>query len=35
MDWENHLEKKSYPKNWKNSKNQNEIAGCEQKKTTS
>ena len=31
MDWENHLEKKSYPKNPKNSKNQSEIAACEQK----
>ena len=32
MDWENRLEKKSDPKNWKNSKNQSEIAACE--KTT-
>ena len=31
MDWENHLEKKSDPKIWKNSKNQSEIAACEQK----
>ena len=30
MDWENHL-KKSDPKNRKNSKNQSEIAACEQK----
>ena len=29
MDWENHLEKKSDPKN-QNSKNQSEIAACEQ-----
>ena len=34
MDWKNHLEKKSYPKNRKNSKNQSEIAACEQKITT-
>ena len=34
MDWENHLEKKSNPKNRKNSKNQSEIAACEQKITT-
>ena len=34
MDWENHLEKKSDPKNWKNSKNQSDIAACEQKTTT-
>ena len=34
MDWENHLEKKSDPKNGKNSKNQSEIAACEQKTTT-
>ena len=33
MDWENHLEKKSDPKN-KNSKNQREIAACEQKTTS-
>ena len=33
MDWENYL-KKSYPKNRKNSKNQSEIAACEQKTTT-
>ena len=31
MDWENHLEKKSDPRNRKNSKNQSEIAACEQK----
>ena len=34
MDWENHLEKKSDPKNRKNSKNKSEIAACEQKTTT-
>ena len=34
MEWENQLEKKSDPKNWKNSKNQSEIAACEQKTTT-
>ena len=34
MDWENHSEKKSDPKNRKNSKNQSEIAACEQKTTT-
>ena len=34
MDWENHLEKKPDPKNRKNSKNQSEIAACEQKATT-
>ena len=35
MDWENHLEKISDPKNRKkNSKNQSEIAACEQKTTT-
>ena len=35
MDWENHLEKKSDPKHRKkNSKNQSEIAACEQKTTT-
>ena len=34
MDWENHLEKKSGPKNRKKSKNQSEIAACEQKTTT-
>ena len=32
MDWENPLEKKSDKKNEKNSKNQSEIAACEQKK---
>ena len=31
MHWENHLEKKSDPKNRKNCKNQSEIAACEQK----
>ena len=30
MDWENHLEKKSDPKN-RNSKNLSEIAACEKK----
>ena len=34
MDWENHLEKKSDPKNRKNIKNQSEIAACEQKTTS-
>ena len=34
MVWKNHLEKKSDPKNRKNSKNQSEIAACEQKTTT-
>ena len=34
MDSENHLEKKPDPKNRKNSKNQSEIAACEQKTTT-
>ena len=34
MDCENHLEKKSDPKNRKNYKNQNEIAACEQKTTS-
>ena len=34
MDWENHLEKKSDPKNRKNCKNQSEIAACEQKTTS-
>ena len=34
MDWENHSEKKSDPKNRKNSKNQSEIATCGQKITT-
>ena len=34
MDLENHLEKKSDPKNRKNRKNQSEIAACEQKITT-
>ena len=33
MDWKNHLEKKSDQKNRKNSKNQSEIAACEQKTT--
>ena len=34
MDWKNHLEKKSDPKNRKNCKNQSEIAACEQKTTS-
>ena len=34
MDWESYLEKKSDPKNRKNSKNQSEIAACAQKTTT-
>ena len=34
MDWKNHLEKKHDPKNWKKSKNQSEIAVCEQKTTS-
>ena len=34
MDWENHLDKKSNPKNRKNSKNPSEIAACEQKTTS-
>ena len=34
MDWNNHLGKKSDPKNRKNSKNQSEIAECEQKTTS-
>ena len=34
MDCKNHLEKKSDPKNRKTSKNQGEIAACEQKTTT-
>ena len=35
MDWKNHLEKKSNPKNRKKiSKNQSEIAACEQKTTS-
>ena len=34
MDWQNRLEKKSDPKNRKNSKNQIEIAACEQKTTS-
>ena len=34
MDWENHLEKKTDPENRKNSKNQSEIAACEQKTTS-
>ena len=35
MDWENYLEKKSDPKNRKNSKKkQSEIATCDQKTTT-
>ena len=31
MDWENHLEKKPIQKLKKKSKNQSEIAACEQK----
>ena len=31
MDWENHLQKNPIQKNRKNSKNQSEIAACEQK----
>ena len=34
MDWENHFEKNPIQKNRKNSKNQSEIAACEQKTTT-
>ena len=34
MDWENHLQKKSDPKNRKTVRNQSEIAACEQKTTT-
>ena len=34
MDWKNHLEKKPDPKKLKNSKNQSEIATCEQKTTS-
>ena len=34
MDWENHLEKNQIQKSKKNSKNQSEIAACEQKTTT-
>ena len=34
MDWENHLEKNRSEKSKKNSKNQSEIAACEQKTTT-
>ena len=34
MDWENHLEKNLIKKNRKNSKNQSEIAACEQKTAT-
>ena len=34
MDWENHLEKNPIQKIEKNSKNQSEIAACEQKTTT-
>ena len=34
MVWKNHLEKNSIQKNRKNSKNQSEIAACEQKTTT-
>ena len=34
MDWENHLENNPIQKIEKNSKNQSEIAACEQKTTT-
>ena len=34
MDWENYLEKNPIQKVEKNSKNQSEIAACEQKTTT-
>ena len=34
MDWKNHLEKNLIQKNRKNSKNQSQIAACEQKTTT-
>ena len=34
MDWKNHLEKNPIQKIEKNSKNQSEIAACEQKITT-
>ena len=34
MDWKNHLEKNAIQKIEKNSKNQSEIAACEQKITT-
>ena len=34
MDWENHLEKNQIQNIKKNSKNQSEIAACEQKTTT-
>ena len=34
MDWQNHLKKKSDLKSRKNSKNQSEIAACEQKTTS-
>ena len=34
MDWENHLEKNPIQKIKKNSKNQSEIAACEQKTTS-
>ena len=34
MDWVNHLEKKIDPTNRKHSKNQSEIAACEQKTTS-
>ena len=33
MEWENHIEKKSHPKNRKNSENQSEIAAFERKTT--
>ena len=34
MEWENHIEKKSHPKNRKNSENQSEIAAFERKTTS-
>ena len=34
MDWKNHLEKKSDPKNRKKSKHHSEFAACEQKTTS-
>ena len=34
MDWEKHLEKNPIQKNRQNSKNQSEIAACEQKTTS-
>ena len=34
MDWENHLDEKRNPHDWKYSKKQSEITACEQKTTT-